>query len=95
MEFPLAKRNLPLQSEKSNMLDSLLVRTVSKLTRTNYWQFTDFRADKFIGTTFIHGVVNQLMGHSKKLIQAALPLRPLLKTKRGFQLVEEHQSAMD
>ena len=31
------------------------------------------------------GLVNQLSGHSKKLIKAALPLRPLLKTKRKFQ----------
>ena len=41
------------------------------------------------------GLVNQLTGHSKKLIQAALPLRPLLKTRKEFQWMEEHQNAME
>ena len=41
------------------------------------------------------GLVNQLTGHSQKLVQAALPLRPLLKTKSEFQWMEEHTEAME
>ena len=41
------------------------------------------------------GLVNQLTGHSQMLVQAALPLRPLLKTKSEFQWMEEHTEAME
>ena len=39
------------------------------------------------------GLVNQLGGYSKDLIETALPLRPLLKSKKVFQWMEEHTQA--
>ena len=41
------------------------------------------------------GLVNQLAGYSKKLIASALPLRPLLKSRKEFQWTNEHTEAFD
>ena len=41
------------------------------------------------------GLVNQLGGYSKDLIETALPLRPLLKSKKVFQWMEEHTYAFE
>ena len=39
--------------------------------------------------------MNQLGGYSKVLIETALPMRPLLKSKKVFQLLEEHTQAFE
>ena len=41
------------------------------------------------------GLVNQLAGYSKKLIASALPLRPLLKSRKEFQWMNEHTEAFN
>ena len=41
------------------------------------------------------GLVNQLSGFSKDLMEAALPLRPLLKSKRVFQWLKEHTKSFE
>ena len=36
-----------------------------------------------------------MSGRSKKVSKAALPLQPLMKKKKHFQRLEEHQKAMN